>query len=118
MAVALSPWPTSPAARTAAIACLKQVVGGIDDDRLDSLGAAAAGRVENFAPGAPQNVKDQCVELLAAHIHQSKNPFYNVQSTQLVRPVNFPAMFRNCGAAGLLSPWKRRRAGAIGAKTD
>ena len=48
--MALSPWPTTPAALTAATATLKAVLGtDLDDTRVQALGSAAAELVERYA---------------------------------------------------------------------
>lgn len=117
MAVTLSPWPTTPAALTAALACLRQVISESDDERLGRLGAAASAHVERCAPDAPQAVKDQAVEMLAGYMAQAARTGSTMKidtgSVSIERTTNHAAMFRNSGAAGLLSPWKVRRAGAI-----
>ena len=85
---------------------------------MQALGSTAAARVEKDAPGAPQAVKDEAVIRYAGSLaeatgfgsirEESGGPF----STSLV--VNHANAWRNCGAAGLVAPWKVRRAGAIG----
>ena len=62
MAVAtLSPWPTTPAALTAARECLKTALGEDDDAAAQRLGSVAAELVERYAPAAPQPVKNEAV---------------------------------------------------------
>ena len=115
--MALSPWPTSPVALATATATLKQVLDpSLDDARVQSLGATAAALVEDYAPGAPQAVKDTAVELIAGYLSQSDYGAIRkqtIESIDLEFVTNHSAMFRNCGAAGLLTRWKVRRAGAI-----
>ena len=60
--MALSPWPTSPAALRDATATLKASLGAdLDDARVQALGCAAAALVERYAAGAPQAIKDEAV---------------------------------------------------------
>ena len=125
--MALSPWPTTPAALTTATATLKAAIGDdlsaivnspvTDDTRVQALGSTAAARVEKEAPGAPQAVKDEAVIRYAGYLadggfgavhSESSGPF----STTLAP--NHAAAFRLCGAYGLIAPWKVRRAGVIG----
>ena len=121
MAVAtLSPWPASTATATlaAAIACLKsEVDASLSDDRAGVLGRAASAHVERYASGAPQETKNEAVIRFAGYLRQSD--FGGIQSESLgpkeiAWHPNHADMFRRCGAAALLSPWKVRRAGAIG----
>ena len=50
----LSPWPpsTSAVARTAAIACLKETIGDLSDNRANALGEVASALVEHYASNA------------------------------------------------------------------
>lgn len=122
--MALSPWPptTSAAARTAAVARLRQAVAGrtLDsEDAANALGECAAALVENYAPGAPQAVKDEAVIRFAGYLAQSD--FGAIASEQggpaplqFEYVTNHANAFRNSGAAMLLTRWRVRRAGAIG----
>ena len=92
-----------------------------DHDSLayyQNLLEAAQARVERYAPGAPAAVKVEAVIRLTGYLDQSDYGGVKRESIGGVREVeytvNHAAAFRNCGAAGLLSPWKERRAGAIG----
>lgn len=123
MAVALSPWPptTSVAARTAAVARLREAVAGrtlASDDAANALGEAASALVEDYAPSAPQAVKDEAVIRLAGWLAGSS--FDNVTSETSVasatvqyQPGSQNLMIRS-GAGSLLTRWRVRRAGAIG----
>ena len=117
MAVTLSPWPTTPAAMEKAVNCLKQVLpANLDGPAIKRLGAMASEHVEGYAPGAPQCVRDQAVELFAGYIAQSRTGPINklgLANVNIERSTNHAAAFRLCGAAGLLTRWKVRRAGAI-----
>ena len=123
--MALSPWPSSPVALTAATRILKQVLpDNLTDERVQQLGAVGAALVEDYAPASPQAVKDQCVEMIAGYLAESagggfgavRSESINLDSSVILqtdRVSNHAAAFRNCGAAGLLTRWKIRRAGAI-----
>ena len=119
---ALSPWPptTMPTQRTNAIARLKAAIQGRaaeSDEAACALGEMASARVEKEAPGAPQAVKDEATIRLAGYWASAD---FAVIRKETIGPrdveyvVNHAAAFRNCGAYGLLSPWKVRRAGVIG----
>ena len=122
MAVAtLSPWPTTPAALAAALACLRTAgVAESSDDRLDGIGAAAGAMVDQYAPGAPQALKNEATVRFASYLAEA--PAFRAVEKKTVGPLdiqysanaNHATAFRNSGAAGLLSRWRVRRAGAIG----
>ena len=118
----ITPWPTSPAALLAATAYLRRKLPAkLDDDRVQSLGAVSAALVERYAPGAPQVIRNEAAIRFAGYLGQAasgtvtKIGFRNMDIEFIT---NHAAMFRNSGAAGLLSPWKRRRAGIIGIGAD
>lgn len=118
--MALSPWPnpTATAALRNAIERLKSAIGGraeASDEAAAGLGAVAAALVEREAPGAPQAVKDEAVIRMAGYLAQAD---YGPVRQESIGPAsveyvtNHAPAFRNCGAKGLLSPWKIRRGGA------
>ena len=120
-AQALSPWPatTTPTQRAAAIARLKAAVAGraaTSDEAACALGELAAARVEKEAPGAPQAVKDEAVIRLSGYWAQAD---YGTVRKEDIGPMsrehvtNHANAWRNCGAAGLLAPWRVRRAGVV-----
>ena len=118
MAVAvLSPWPSSPAALTAARACLGPAIGATGDSAIDRLGSTAAALVERHAPGAPQAVKNEAVIRCAGWLRSA--PASGVASrtvgpmTVSYSPTRYAAL-RHSGAMSLLAPYKVRRAGLAG----
>ena len=118
MAVAaLSPWPTTPAALTAARTCLRDVLGDdLTDDRLDALGSTAAELVERFAPGAPQAIRNESVIRTAGWLCEQPAAGVRSEATGDIRTAYMAAAtgaLRSSGAMGLLGSWKVRRAGAI-----
>ena len=117
----LSPWPASTAAAslTAARATLRGAFGDAPtDDRIDALGAAAAAMVEQYAASAPQALRNEAVIRFAGYLNEAKGygaiSQEDIGPLQLSRTTNHATAFRNSGAAGLLSRWRVRRAGAIG----
>ena len=113
----LSPWPTTPAALTAATAILRQVLpAGLDDTRIQRLGAAAAGQVEKYAPVAPQAAKDTAVERCAGWLAGQPAPAVRSETVGDIvtdYAINNVSALRHSGAMALLTMYKRRRAGAI-----
>ena len=118
----LTPWPVkwTPMQRARAIARLREAIQGRaadSDEAACALGELAAARVALEAPGAPQAIRDEAVIRYAGYMAGSD---YGAVRAETIGPVsrtyamNHAAAFRNSGAAGLLSPWKVRRAGAIG----
>ena len=72
MAVAtLSPWPSSPAALTAATECLKTALGEDDDATAQRLGSVAAELVERYASTAPQSIRNEAVIRTAAWMYEA-----------------------------------------------
>ena len=133
--MALSPWPTTPAALAAAIELLRsligdpayiRVAGGTEIDpaglalwegHVSRTGSVASALVEREAPSAPEMVKSEAVIRFSGYLLKSdfgavSSRSLGPQSTDFV--INHAPMFRNCGAKGLLAPWKIRHAGVIG----
>ena len=117
--MALSPWPTDVGALASAIATLKGALGvgdAVDDTTLARWGAMASARVERYAPDAPQATKDESVIRLAGYVSEMQ---YGTVRSEEIGPkkmeftTNHAAAFRNCGAAGLLSPWRVRRGAPV-----
>ncbi len=113
----LSPWPTTPAALATATAALGTAIRSDDDARTQRVGEVAAAMVEREAPGAPQAIKSEAVIRFAGYLRSAD--WGDVSSMSLGPKsqdfvINHAPMFRNCGAKGLLSPWKVRHAGVIG----
>ncbi len=117
--MALSPWPTTPAALAAATASLRAALNlkpGVDDEPVQRVGAVAAALVERYAPAAPQAVKDEAV-IRAAGWLADQPPAVAKETVGPMSVEYMPARqsaLRHSGAMAMLSPWKVRRAGAIG----
>ena len=119
--MALSPWPSAGTkARTAAISKLRRACVHFleDDTRAGEIGELAAALVERYSPGAPADVKDEAVIRFAGYLSQSAS--FGAIRKGGVGPLsveyitNHASMFRNSGAAAILTHWKIRRAGVIG----
>ena len=116
--MALSPWPTTPAALATATATLKSAIAGprAEDADIARVGAAASAMVEDYAPGAPQTLRDEATIRFAGYLYGSD--FGGIR-TEDIGPkrveyiVNHAPAFRNSGAAGLVTRWRVRRAGAV-----
>lgn len=86
---------------------------GADVARATRVLPVAVARVERYAPAAPEDVRDEAVMRFGGYLLGSD--FGGVRSESIgPREVEYvtnhgPA-FRHSGAAGLLSPWKVRRA--------
>ena len=72
--------------------------------------------VESYAPAAPSANKGEAIIRFGGYLRDA-DP--GTQQSQTFGPksidfvTNHSAAFRNCGAAALLTHWKRRRAGAV-----
>lgn len=83
-----------------------------------SLLAVATERVMRYAPDAPGPMQDEAVIRFAGYLHGSDYGGIvsetSVGSATVTYAQNHADAFRRSGAAGLLSPWRIRRAGPIG----
>ena len=119
--MALSPWPNAGTqARTVSIAKLKRRVSGLssaDDATVAELGETASAVIEEYAPLAPQAVKDEAIIRYVGYINQA--PPGSIQKIGLpdidieFRQAPPASSFQLSGAKALLTRWKIRRAGTI-----
>ena len=79
--------------------------------RIESIHTAASARINRYAPGAPDAVATEALVLYAAWIYQSGAQRRSVFPED-GPPVNVSRAFLLSGAQGLLSSWRRPRAGA------
>ena len=114
----LVPWPTTPAAVTAATVRIKAVTGSAADAAVQSMGQTAAELVQRFAPDAPASVKDEAALRIAGWLY-ARRPRNSVQISTVIRITGDDrfslAAFRTdplwaSGARGLLHQWRARRA--------
>ena len=118
--MALSPWPTTPAALTTATATLKAALdpteNAPDDATVQRIGATAAVLVERYAPAAPDPVKDEAVIRCSGWLLDAPATGIRSDSAGPFTTNHTPSMFsalRHSGAMALLTTWKVRRAGVI-----
>lgn len=136
MAVVLSPVPEEGAGLAEAVEVLAREVGlgmpDLDENAIpldtwalkDSqraiavrLMTLASALVERYAPGAPQAVKNEAVIRCAGALLQSdyggivSEEVADMKRSYTPQPVGGWNPFRRSGAMGLLSPWRKRRAG-------
>ena len=117
--MALTPWPSTKAALETAISRFRAAVGAADsitDERIGGIGAAASAMVEMYAPSAPESLREEAAIRFGGYLAESS---FGAHTKETMGPLdlqhaNHAAMFRNSGAAALLSRWRIRRAGAIG----
>ena len=89
---------------------------GADTATAERLFAVAVNEVESYAPKAPAPNKTESLIRFAAYLRDA-DP--GTQQSQTFGPksidfvTNHAAMFRNCGAAALLTRYKVRRAGGL-----
>ena len=89
----------------------------VENDVWDRLGSSAAALVENYAPSAPQPVRDEAA-IRAAGFLAGSDPAYSrsgLQAGNLQVDVTRSGVsaLRHSGAMALLTRWKARRAGRI-----
>lgn len=116
--MALSPWPETPAALAAATATLRGALGaGLEDQRVQALGASASALVENFAPSAPDAIRDEALIRTAGWLCQSPSGGQREEVVGEISTTFTPSAtgaLRHSGAMALLTVWRARRGGTIG----
>ena len=94
---------------------LRAVLGADEalQGRVDSIHAAASARVARYAPSAPDAIANEAVILMAGWLWQSTAQARRVfPNDNEGLPVNVSRAFLLSGAQGLLSSWRKPRAGA------
>ena len=90
---------------------------GVSLERATRVLPVAARMVTDYAPTAPVELLDEATYRFGGYLLASG---YGETRTETIGPMsiehqtNHSGMFRNCGAAALLTHFKRRRGGAIG----
>ena len=79
--------------------------------RVDSIHAAACVKVKTYAINAPIEIRNEAVVLLSGWLWQASAQRRSV-FPEVGLPVNVSRSFLLSGAQGLLSSWRRPRAGA------
>ena len=92
---------------------LRPVLGADEaqQKRVDSIHAAACVKVKRYAIGAPIAIRNEAVILLSGWLWQASAQRRSVFPEDGL-PVNVSRAFLLSGAQGLLSSWRRPRAGA------
>lgn len=92
---------------------LRQALGAdaAQQARVNSIHAAACVKVKRYAIGAPIEIRNEAVILLSGWLWQSSAQRRSVFPEDGL-PVNVSRAFLLSGAQGLLSSWRRPRAGA------
>ena len=89
----------------------------IKDAEAQRLLAVATVLVEKYAPDAPDAVQNEAVIRTSGYLHGQPKDAVRAMSVGSISADFAPsrqAALRHSGAMSLLSPWKIRRAGAIG----
>ena len=96
-------------------------IGLLDTEisRAQRLLDVATEVIERYAPGAPVALKVEAAIRFAGYLTGSdyggvKSESIGPRSVEYSPPSTHAAMFRNCGAAGILTRYKKRRAGSVG----
>ena len=90
---------------------------GVSVARAGKLVVAATALVERYAPEAPEAIRDEATIRTAGWLAEQPAGAVRSESVGDISTAFAPAMtsaLRHSGAMALLSPWKVRRAGAIG----
>ena len=91
---------------------------GADQALADRLLPVAAAIVEDYAPDAPAALANEAVLRFAGYLantyHYGAVRSHGIGPLSVEYVTNRGAMFRNSGAAALLTRHKRRRAGSVG----
>ena len=94
---------------------LRSVLGADEalQARIDSIHAACSARIVRYAPGAPDGVKTESLIVYGGWLYQATAQSRSVfPADGEGLPVNVSRAFLLSGAQGLLSSWRRPRAGA------
>jgi len=107
------PFPPSAADITAAMVAAEL---DIDETRAGRILEAALAMVGRYASAAPAEIANEAVLRFCGYLEEANYGALRSETTGDLESAhqNHAAMFRNCGAAALLSRWRVRRAGAIG----
>ena len=114
--MALSPWPTDTAEIAAAVEVLRSQSGNAEDAVLTQKGKTAAELIEEYAPGAPQSIKDEAaIRCVGWLLYQQPDGVAeeSIGPRSVKYQMGSKAALRNSGAMGLLTRYKVRRAGAV-----
>ena len=112
---ALSPWPDTPVALANATATVKAAIGPeLDDATVQRLGAVASALVEQYAPSAPQVLRDECVLRAAGRLHEMPSASVRMETTGDISTGYAPSLTGTllyAGCKSVLYPFRAKRAG-------
>ena len=96
---------------------LQPKIGAESVGRAEEVLNAANAMVDQYAPRAPAALRREAIIRFAGYLVESD--FGGIEREEIgpravAYPTNHASMFRNSGAAALLSRWRVRRAGTIG----
>ena len=112
--MALTPWPTDAAALAAATATLKAAIGEPVDAVVMRLGAVASAMVEQYAPSAPQVLRDEGVIRTAARLLETPSASVRMEGIGDVSTSYSPSLtgvLLHSGVKSMLYPFRAKRAG-------
>ena len=93
---------------------------GMPTAAVQRLLTVVSAHVLRYAPAAPDALHDEAAIRFSGYLCDAQSGAVrqlNTGGITLDYTSNHASMFRNCGAAALLAPWRTRRAGIVGAKT-
>ncbi|MCY4156222.1 MAG: hypothetical protein OXF66_02125 [Gammaproteobacteria bacterium] len=122
------PWPESPT--LAQFAAGATVIGmaladaenptDAERGRITAEITIATSRVQQYAPSAPLAIRQEAASRFYGYLKDAPSGAYgkqdlNLDSVSVNRTYQYShaALFRNCGAAALLTPWREWSAGHI-----
>ena len=127
--MALTPYPAATAAvgRQGARNTIRRALKGVEadpnanppvagdppDEEIDRLASFASARIERFAPGAPQAVRDEALIRMVAYMRQLPGHIRSLGVGSLrieFATAGVQRPFVSSGARAMLSPWVTRRA--------
>ena len=114
--MALTPWParTATVALAAATAALGEAIGEVDEATVQRLGAVASAMVEDYAPSAPQILRDECCIRVAGRILETSPASIRRDDVGEVSTSFAPSLtgvLLHSGCKSLLYPFRAKRAG-------
>ena len=110
----LSPWSGTEEAREALKSAAGLSLSEWADDAIDRAAGAASAIIEDYAPDAPQALKDEALVRAVAYLASSRNGALSSASLgpqSRTYEVHHAGLFRKSGAQGLLATWRVRTVG-------
>lgn len=117
MAVTLVPYPpaSSVMGRATARTCIREAVDvDLTDSRIDALAQMASDLIQNYAPDAPQSLKNEgALRIIGRAVEQpgASRREQRIGEISAAYAPSLTGMLHHAGVKSLLSPWRQRRAG-------